>query len=276
MDLLEKHACYGGWQQIWQHNAASVNCPMKFAVYLPAQAEQRCLPVLYWLSGLTCNEQNFVTKSGVQRYAAHHGIIIVAPDTSPRGEAIADSDSYDLGQGAGFYVNATQSPWQTHYQMYDYILHELPVLVEQHFPVNGKKSLSGHSMGGHGALVLALKNPQHYLSVSAFAPIVAPCQVAWGKKIFSAYLGDDQAAWREYDAVELIRSGKKIDEIFVDQGLDDEFYPEQLRTGLLQDACNEMGIANNIRLHRGYDHSYYFISSFIADHIAWHAQKLAE
>lgn len=274
MKLIERHACCGGWQEVWQHAAQSLHCQMKIAIYLPPQAEQQNLPVLYWLSGLSCTEQNFITKAGAQRYAAKNGIILVAPDTSPRGENVADDPAYDLGQGAGFYINATALPWQTHYQMYDYVLTELPALIKKHFPATEKQAISGHSMGGHGALILALNNPDHYVSVSAFSPIVAPGQAEWGKKIFGAYLGNDKEKWQQYDAVELIRSGKKLPEIFVDQGLDDPFYETQLHTRLLKEICDKQGIPNTIRLHPGYDHSYYFIASFIADHIDWHTKKL--
>lgn len=274
MQLIEQHSCYHGRQEVWRHKSQTVNCQMQFAIYLPPQAKQQNLPVLYWLSGLTCSEQNFITKAGAQRYAAEHGLIIVAPDTSPRGENIASHETYFLGQGAGFYLNATEHPWKAHYQMYDYVLYELPDLVKTHFPVTEQKSISGHSMGGHGALILALNNPAHYVSVSAFAPIVAPAQVEWGQKAFSAYLGNDVSQWKQYDALELIRSGKRVAEILIDQGLDDEFRTTQLRSELLEKLCAEMNQPCNIRLHPGYDHSYYFVASFIADHIAWHAEKL--
>ena len=274
MQQIEKHACFGGWQEVWTHESPLLNCPMRFAVYLPPQAKERKVPVLYWLSGLTCTEQNVITKSGIQRYAAEHGIMIVAPDTSPRGESVADDAAYDLGQGASFYLNATQSPWCNHYQMYDYILHELPRLITTHFAANEKKSISGHSMGGHGALVLGLRNPNDYVSVSAFSPIVSPSQVGWGQKAFTAYLGDDRAAWQQYDAVALILQGHDKKAFLVDQGLDDPFYAEQLRTQNLENACQQMHIDAQIRYHAGYDHSYYFIASWIEDHVAYHAKQL--
>lgn len=274
MEQKEQHLVFGGSQEVWEHQSNVLSCPMRFAIYLPPQAKDKSLPVLYWLSGLTCNEQNFITKAGFQRYAAEQGIIVVCPDTSPRGEDIANDKAYDLGQGAGFYVNATEEPWAKHYQMYDYILEELPTVIREHFPVNGKQSICGHSMGGHGALVLALKNPEFYSSVSAFAPIVSPTQVPWGHKALSAYLGNDQATWTEYDTVRLIENGARIRSILVDQGLADNFYEEQLRTPLLEKACADAGIAADIRYHEGYDHSYYFISSFIAEHIAYHAERL--
>ena len=274
MEQKEQHLVFGGSQEVWEHQSNVLSCPMRFAIYLPPQAKDKSLPVLYWLSGLTCNEQNFITKAGFQRYAAEQGIIVVCPDTSPRGEDIANDEAYDLGQGAGFYVNATEEPWAKHYRMYDYVLEELPALIREHFPVTDKQSICGHSMGGHGALVLALKNPEFYTSVSAFAPIVSPTQVPWGHKALGAYLGNDQAAWTEYDAVRLIENGARIRSILVDQGLADNFYEEQLRTPLLEKACADAGIAADIRYHEGYDHSYYFISSFIAEHIAYHAERL--
>lgn len=274
MERIERHACFGGWQEVWQHASATLGCTVNFAVYLPpAAAEKRC-PVLYWLSGLTCNEQNFITKANAQRYAAEHGVIIVAPDTSPRGEDVANAEAYDLGQGAGFYVNATQEPWAKHYRMYDYVLSELPQLVEQHFPATQARAISGHSMGGHGALVLALRNPGRYRSVSAFAPIVAPSQVPWGEKAFFAYLGDERTSWLEYDTVALVAKAQEKLTLLVDQGLADNFLDEQLRTSLLEEACSAAGHPATIRYHEGYDHSYYFIASFIEEHIAHHAAAL--
>ncbi|HZJ97737.1 MAG TPA: S-formylglutathione hydrolase [Oligella sp.] len=274
MEQKEQHLVFGGSQEVWEHRSSVLSCPMRFAIYLPPQAKDKKLPVLYWLSGLTCNEQNFITKAGFQRYAAEQGLIVVCPDTSPRGEDIANDEAYDLGQGAGFYVNATEQPWAQHYRMYDYVLEELPALIREHFPATEKQSICGHSMGGHGALVLALKNPEFYTSVSAFAPIVSPTQVPWGHKALGAYLGDDQAAWAQYDAVRLIENGARIRSLLVDQGLADNFYEEQLRTPLLEKACADAGIAADIRYHEGYDHSYYFISSFIAEHIVYHAERL--
>ena len=274
MEQKEQHLVFGGSQEVWEHQSEVLGCPMRFAIFIPPQAKDKKLNVLYWLSGLTCNEQNFITKAGFHRYAAEQGVIVVCPDTSPRGEGIANDDAYDLGQGAGFYVNATEEPWAKHYRMYDYILEELPGIIRQHFPVTDKQSIFGHSMGGHGALVLALKNPEFYTSVSAFAPIVSPTQVPWGHKALGAYLGDDQAAWAEYDTVRLIEDGARIRSLLVDQGLADNFYEEQLRTPLLEKACADAGIAADIRYHEGYDHSYYFISSFIAEHIAYHAERL--
>lgn len=274
MKQIEQHLVFGGSQEVWEHQSKVLSCPMRFAIYIPPKAKDRELPVLYWLSGLTCNEQNFITKAGFHRYAAEQGLIVVCPDTSPRGEGVADDAAYDLGQGAGFYVNATEKPWAQHYRMYDYIVDELPTLIREHFPVTKKQSICGHSMGGHGALVLALKNPEFYTSVSAFAPIVSPTQVPWGHKALSAYLGENQETWEQYDAVKLIENGARIRSLLVDQGLADNFYEEQLRTPLLEKACADAGIAADVRYHKGYDHSYYFISSFIAEHIAYHADKL--
>jgi S-formylglutathione hydrolase len=247
---------------------------MRFAIYLPPQAADGPVPVLYWLSGLTCNEQNFITKAGAQRYAAEHGIALVCPDTSPRGDGVADAEGYDLGQGAGFYVNATQAPWAAHYRMHDYVVDELPALVEAHFPVTDARAISGHSMGGHGALVLALRNPGRYRSVSAFSPIVAPSRVPWGQKAFAAYLGEDRDAWDAYDATVLVASASERLPILVDQGDADEFLAGQLQPWRLQAAADATGHPLTLRMQPGYDHSYYFIASFIGEHIAHHAAAL--
>ena len=247
---------------------------MRFAVYLPPQAQAQRLPVLYWLSGLTCTEQNFIGKAGAQRYAAEHGLILVAPDTSPRGEGVADDAAYDLGQGAGFYLNATREPWATHYRMYDYVVDELPALVEAHFPATQARAVSGHSMGGHGALVVALKNPGRYRSVSAFSPIVAPMRVPWGEKAFSAYLGDDRAAWAHWDATELVGNAMEKLPLLIDQGDADEFLAMQLQPELLRNACESAGHPLTLRMQPGYDHSYYFIASFVGEHVAYHAKAL--
>ena len=274
MERIERHACAGGWQEVWTHASQALACTMRFGIYLPPQAKDTACPVLYWLSGLTCSEQNFITKSGAQRYAAEHGVILVAPDTSPRGEGVADAQGYDIGLGAGFYVNASQAPWSSHYRMHDYVVDELPALIDASFATTSARSISGHSMGGHGALVLALRNPGRYRSVSAFAPIVAPSQVPWGEKAFAAYLGDDRAAWREWDTVELIATAQERLPLLVDQGNVDEFLDSQLRPQLLQKACTATGHPLQLRLQPGYDHSYYFIASFIGEHIAWHAAAL--
>ena len=231
--------------------------------------------MLYWLSGLTCNEQNFITKAGAQEHAARHGFIVVAPDTSPRGHGVPNDDGYDLGEGAGFYVNATQAPWAQHYRMQDYVAQELPALIEQHFPATGRARHHRPLMGGHGALVTALRHPGRYRSVSAFSPMVAPSQVPWGQKAFTAYLGEDRAAWKEWDAVELIATAQERLPLLVDQGEADEFLAKQLRPELLQQACAAAGHPLTLRRHAGYDHSYYFIASFMADHFAHHARGLA-
>lgn len=273
-ERIEHRACFGGWQDVYRHRSEVLGCDMTVGVYLPPQVEQGPCPVLYWLSGLTCTEQNFITKAGAQRYAAEHGIILVAPDTSPRGEDVADAEGYDLGKGAGFYVNATQAPWASHYRMYDYVVDELPTWVEADPMASDRRAISGHSMGGHGALTIALKNPGRYRSVSAFSPIVAPTQVPWGQKAFAAYLGDDREAWKAWDTVELIRQAREPLPLLVDQGDADEFLHGQLKPELLQAAAAEAGHPLTLRLQPGYDHSYYFIASFIGDHIAHHAAAL--
>ncbi|QTD45456.1 S-formylglutathione hydrolase [Ottowia testudinis] len=277
MQRIEQHASFGGRQEVWQHASSRTGTDMKLGVYLPpkALAGEKC-PVLYWLSGLTCTEQNFITKAGAQQFAAGHNLIVVAPDTSPRGEGVPNGDAYDLGQGAGFYVNATQQPWTKHFQMESYIVDELPALIEAYFPASPARGIFGHSMGGHGALTLALRHPGRYRSVSAFAPIVAPSIVPWGQKAFKAYLGDDMAAWRAHDTVQLIAAsapGHRLP-LLVDQGDADEFLATQLKPELLKAACEQVGYPFTLRLQPGHDHSYYFIASFIADHFAHHAQAL--
>ncbi len=275
MKLIESYQSFAGQQQIWQHDSQVLQCTMNVAVYLPPQAKTTTCPVVYWLSGLTCNERNFIEKSGFQRYAAELGVIVVAPDTSPRGEGVADDDAYDLGQGAGFYVNATQAPWSAHYRMYDYIVEELPALIDAQFPTNGKQSISGHSMGGHGALMIGLKNPQRYQSVSAFAPIVAPSQVPWGEKILGAYLGDDRESWLAWDSTALLANAKRIPAMRIDQGLADSFLAEQLRPELFEAEAQKHDVELILNRHAGYDHSYYFIASFIGEHLAFHAKQLS-
>lgn len=275
MERLEHHASFGGRQEVWQHASRATGTPMRLGVYLPPQAlaGARC-PVLYWLSGLTCTEQNFITKAGAQQHAAAHGLIVVAPDTSPRGAGVPDDAAYDLGQGAGFYVDATQQPWAAHYRMQDYVAEELPALIEQHFPATDGRGIFGHSMGGHGALVTALRHPGRYRSVSAFAPIAAPAQVPWGQKTLAAYLGDDPEAWAGWDAAALVARarGERLP-LLVDQGEADEFLP-QLRPDLLQAACDQAGHPLTLRMQPGYDHSYYFIASFMGEHVAHHAAVL--
>jgi len=275
MERIEQHASYGGYQEVWKHASSTLGCEMRFGLYMPNAAlrGQKC-PVLYWLSGLTCTEQNFITKAGAQRYAAEHGLIIVAPDTSPRGDDVPDDPGYDLGKGASFYINAAQEPWATHYRMYDYVVDELPALVEAEFPANGARAISGHSMGGHGALTIALRNPGRYRSVSAFSPIVAPTEVPWGKKAFRAYLGEDREVWKQYDTVELLKSAVERLPLLVDQGEGDEFLQDQLKPQLLRAACEAAAHPLRLNLRPGYDHSYYFISNFIGEHIAHHAGAL--
>jgi S-formylglutathione hydrolase len=268
---------FAGYLNRYIHSSTVCQCEMTFSVYLPPQAATQKVPALYWLSGLTCTDDNARVKAGAQRYAAEQGIALIFPDTSPRGAEVADAkDRYDLGQGAGFYVNATQAPWAQHYQMYDYVTIELPALLEARLPLlPGVKSISGHSMGGHGALICALKNPANYRSVSAFAPICNPVNAGWGKTCFGAYLGDDINTWQAYDATALITSGASVADILIDQGRADEFYDEQqLLPENFQAACDKAGQALTLRFQDGYDHSYHFIATFIGEHIAYHAQAL--
>ena len=268
---------FGGQQLRYKHQSAVLNCEMTFSIYLPPQAKKGPVPVLYWLSGLTCNDENFVHKAGAQQHAAEQGIAIVCPDTSPRGDGVADDPdgAYDMGLGAGFYVNATQQPWAEHYQMYSYILDELPQLINKEFPVDGERiSISGHSMGGHGALTIALKNPQRFKSVSAFAPICSPLNCPWGDKVLSNYLGDDRHTWKHYDAVELIKQAQQHLPVLVDQGTADNFLTEQLKTELLVSAGQVADFPIQIRMQPDYDHSYFFIATFIAEHIKFHARAL--
>ncbi|RGD88096.1 S-formylglutathione hydrolase [Acinetobacter sp. SWAC57] len=274
MERLERHASFGGSQEVYKHESEVLKCSMNFSIYLPPHDENEKLPVIYWLSGLTCNEQNFITKAGAQKYAAEHKVIIVAPDTSPRGESIPDDEAYDLGQGAGFYLNATQEPWSINYRMYDYIVDELRALIDQNFPTNKVQSIMGHSAGGHGALVIGLRNPEIYKSISAFSPIVAPSQVSWGQKAFTAYLGKDQASWSQYDGVELIKSSSVQIPILVDQGVEDSFLQEQLKPELFEKACRDKEYPITLNMRDGYDHSYYFIASFIENHIKFHSSKI--
>lgn len=271
---LSEHKLFAGRQIKYQHHSDSVKGVMHFSVYLPPAAERQKVPVLYWLSGLTCTDENFSVKAGAQRVAAELGIALVIPDTSPRGEKVADDAAYDLGQGAGFYVNATQEPWAEHYQMYDYISRELPALVEAHLPVTSVKAISGHSMGGHGALVIALREQGAYRSVSAFSPICQPTECDWGRKALTAYLGSDQSQWLQYDASFLLAQRQSTLPMLIDQGEADQFYPSQLRTQSLIEANQRSQSAAQIRLQPGYDHSYFFISSFIEEHLHFHAKHL--
>ncbi|EDM82129.1 S-formylglutathione hydrolase [Limnobacter sp. MED105] len=277
MKLLSSVQCFGGLQNQYEHVSEVLNCSMQFSVYLPpqAQAGQR-VPVAYWLSGLTCTDQNFTTKAGAQRVAAELGIALVMPDTSPRGEGVPDDvdKAYDFGLGAGFYVDAIQVPWNSHYKMYSYIIDELPALIEESLPVSQLKSVFGHSMGGHGALTIALNNPARYASVSAFAPIVSPTQCPWGQKALALYLGNDPAVWQRHDTVALIRAGAQQLPMLIDQGLSDNFLASQLKTELLEAALQETGYQAEVRYQAGYDHSYYFIATFIEDHLRFHARYL--
>lgn len=278
LETLGEHRCFAGIQGFYRHASRETGTPMQFAVYRPPQAEQGPVPVLWFLSGLTCTEENFTVKAGAQRYAAEHGMMLVAPDTSPRGAGLDGEDAdYDFGTGAGFYLDAETFPWRNHYRMRAYLTGELQDLVLSAFPADSaRQGITGHSMGGHGALTLGLNYPELYRSVSAFAPICAPMSVPWGRKAFSGYLGDDEAAWAQYDATELLRGGRTTGRILIDQGGADGFLDEQLRPDLLQEACDEAGQAVDIRLQEGYDHSYYFIASFIGDHVRFHRERLAD
>ncbi len=266
---------FGGTLSVHDHDSAVTGTVMRFAVYVPPQAEIGPVPVLWYLSGLTCNWSNVMEKGSLQAAAARHGVIVVAPDTSPRGEGVPDDESYDLGQGAGFYVTATQAPWAKHFRMDRYITEELPSIIAANFPADmSRQGLFGHSMGGHGALTLHLKHPDTYRTCSAFAPIVAPTQVPWGTKAFTAYLGEDRTSWAQYDACELVRKQASNAHILIDQGLADNFLEEQLRPELFEAACAEAGQKLTLRRQAGYDHSYYFISTFMDDHIAHHVKML--
>ena len=276
LTLVQEQKCFGGRQVRYKHNSAVLNCEMQFSVFLPPQAATQQVPALYWLSGLTCSDENFSVKAGAQRVAAELGIALIIPDTSPRGDDVADDPAYDLGQGAGFYVNATQAPWAQHYQMYDYILTELPTLLEVELPLSDQRAISGHSMGGHGALVLALRNPQRFTSVSAFAPIANPLNCPWGQKAFTAYLGDDRAAWEEYDASLLLAQYRGDLPMLVDQGDADNFLAEQLKPQALYTAAMQSKANLLLRMQPGYDHSYYFIASFIEEHLRFHASYLQD
>lgn len=278
LNLVNQFTCFEGTVAFYRHQSATCQGDMKFAVYLPPQAKVAPVPVLYFLSGLTCTEENFIVKAGAQRFAAQHGLMLVAPDTSPRNTGIAGEDEdWDFGTGAGFYVDATQAPWSNHYNMYSYVTQELPALIAEHFPVrHDRQGIFGHSMGGHGALVCALRNPDRYLSVSAFAPIVAPMQCPWGQKAFTHYLGSDPLAWQNYDASELVLTHPFSSPILIDQGSADSFLETQLMPAVFQQACAQSGRSLTLRMQAGYDHSYYFIATFMEDHIRHHAKLLQE
>ena len=283
VEEIGSNLSFGGQQLRYRHHSNILNCDMTFSIYLPPQARQAPVPVLYWLSGLTCSDENFVTKAGAQQHAAEYGIAIVCPDTSPRGEGVPDDEesAYDFGLGAGFYINATEQPWATHYQMYDYVVEELPALINAEFPVDGSKvAISGHSMGGHGALTVALKNPERYCSVSAFSPICSPINCPWGQKALSKYIGDEsQGHWNSQDTVELVKTAddqlKQSMPVLVDQGDADNFLAEQLNTQLLIDTAEQVGFPMQIRFQSGYDHSYFFIASLIGEHIRFHSNYLS-
>jgi len=272
---LKANRCFKGWNKQYSHYSNVLNCEMRFSIFLPEKVNHhKGLPVLYWLSGLTCTDENFMLKAGAQRVASELGIAIVAPDTSPRGNNIADDEAYDLGTGAGFYVNATQQPWKQHYQMYDYVVNELPSIIESAIPVSNVRSISGHSMGGHGALTIALKNPDKYRSVSAFSPISNPVNCAWGKKAFTAYLGENEANWLNHDASELIKDANQHLPMLVELGNSDEYLEDQLRPHALERAAKHNNYPLELKIYDGYDHSYFFIASFIERHIKFHAKHL--
>jgi S-formylglutathione hydrolase len=276
LEILKEHASFGGRQRVHKHRSDALGCDMQFATYVPPGLEGKRAPVLYFLSGLTCTWENFTAKAGAQRLAAKHGIVLVVPDTSPRGAGVADAEGrYDLGQGAGFYVDATREPWARNYRMYSYVTEELPAVAEASLPVDpGRRGIFGHSMGGHGALVAAFRNPDRYRSVSAFSPIVNPAGVPWGRNAFAEYLGADESAWAEHDATLLAARTAWRSPVLVDQGTADEFLAEQLRPERLEEACRSAGIPVTVNLREGYDHSYYFIATFMEDHMDHHAAAL--
>ncbi len=275
MEQISAVRSHGGTQGVYSHQSSATGTPMTFSVFVPDHQPGAKLPVLWYLSGLTCTHANVTEKGEFRAACAEHGIILIAPDTSPRGDDVPDDEGYDFGKGAGFYVDATQAPWSTHFQMRSYIEQELPALIAQQFPVDmDRQGISGHSMGGHGALTIGLRLGNRFRSVSAFSPIVSPINCPWGEKALGGYLGPDQAAWRQYDACALIEDGARLPDLLIDQGEADNFLHEQLKTGLLVMAARKAGIPATIRMQPGYDHSYYFISSFMADHVAWHAERL--
>lgn len=279
LEILQLHQCFGGVMGFYRHDSTETQCSMRFSVFVPPLALKQQVPVLYYLAGLTCNEETFMIKAGAQRAAAELGLMLVAPDTSPRGVSLpGDSDSWDFGVGAGFYLDATAEPWSKHYKMYSYVTRELPALIEANFPVDSARmGIFGHSMGGHGALTIALKNPDRYHSVSAFAPIAAPMQCPWGEKAFSRYLGADREGWKPYDATALVsglKDAHRRPPILVDQGLSDQFLEQQLHPQLFEEACRKVNYPLTLRRHTGYDHGYYFISTYMEDHLRHHARML--
>ena len=276
LETLSTHRSHGGTQGVYRHASDTTGTDMTFAVFVPDHAPGAKLPVLWYLSGLTCTHANVTEKGEFRAACAEHGVIFVAPDTSPRGDDVPDDEGYDFGKGAGFYVDATQAPWASHFRMRSYIEQELPALLADQFPMADmeRQGITGHSMGGHGALTIALRNPGRFRSTSAFAPIVSPLECPWGEKALGGYLGPDRAAWRAYDACALIADGARLPDLLVDQGGADNFLGEQLKTHLLTEACAKAGIPATIRMQPGYDHSYYFISSFMAEHVGWHAARL--
>lgn len=275
MEVLSTNRAHGGTQGVYRHQSTATGTPMTFSVFVPEHAPGERLPVLWYLSGLTCTHANVTDKGEYRAACARHGLIFVAPDTSARGEGVPDDPAYDFGQGAGFYLDATEEPWAGHFRMRTYVEQELPALIAAEFPADmGAQGITGHSMGGHGALTIALRDPDRFRSVSAFAPIVAPAQVPWGEKALGGYLGTDRAAWRDYDACALIAGGARLPDLLVDQGDADQFLHDQLRPELLRATCAAAGIPLTLRMQTGYDHSYFFISTFMPDHIAWHAERL--
>jgi S-formylglutathione hydrolase len=277
-EIVSQSRCFDGTQFVYRHASQETGTPMRVAVFVPPQAQNAKAPVVWFLSGLTCTEENFTVKAGAQRVASELGLILIAPDTSPRGEGVPDDSdgAYDLGLGAGFYVDATQEPWARHYRMRSYIEKELPDLIAENLPADmSRQGITGHSMGGHGALTIALRNPGLFKAVSAFAPIASPMNCPWGEKALSNYLGPDRAAWRDYDACALIKGGARVPDLLVDQGSADNFLDSQLKPQLLQSACAEAGIPLKLRMQDGYDHSYFFIATFIEDHLRWHAERLS-
>ena len=275
MEKVSSNRSFKGVHEVWSHESVAASCKMTFSIYLPDNPEGQKQKTLIWLSGLTCTEENFRVKSGVQRFASEHNMIIVSPDTSPRGDDVPDDPNYDFAQGAGFYLDATEEPWSTNYNMYSYVVDELVEIIKDHFPVDANRlGISGHSMGGHGALTIAIKNPDIFKSVSAFSPICNPTKIPWGEKAFTKYLGKDENIWNDYDACSLIKSRGFQSDILIDQGEEDEFLADQLKPESFVQACEEKNVEVSLRMQPGFDHSYFFIATFIQDHIDWHSQRL--